>query len=153
DLAQVPWTKLKHAYGSATDTPQHLLALLSSVPAEREKALDALWASICHQGSIYEASCAAIPFLIRILDLVPEEQRPPLLILLADSAHRDWYANRDSQVLHVDHYFDSEHRRMVNVHKVWSIADFLKSGNEFHGNSSGELWVEGLAGEDRFERG
>jgi hypothetical protein len=41
-LQQVPWAQFSHAYGSATDTPSHLLALLSDEPEEREEALQAV---------------------------------------------------------------------------------------------------------------
>jgi hypothetical protein len=50
-LQQVPWAQFSHAYGSAVDTPSHLLALLSREAEEQENALSQLWASICHQGS------------------------------------------------------------------------------------------------------
>lgn len=75
-LQQVPWAQFSHAYGSATDTPSHLLALFSNEVEEREKALSQLWISICHQGSVYEASAVAVPFLIQILQEVPDEQKP-----------------------------------------------------------------------------
>src|SRR5204862_595687 len=78
-FSQIPWASIHHAYGPATDTPTHLLALLSEEPEEREAALEHLWASICHQGSIYEASAVAAVFLIQILTQVPDEQKPPLL--------------------------------------------------------------------------
>ena len=88
-LHHVPWADLSHAYGVATDTPHHLLALLSHDADTRGQALGELWASICHQGSVYEASCAAVPFLIRLLHEGPSEGRPAVLYLLAGLAHRD----------------------------------------------------------------
>src|SRR5579883_519172 len=122
-LNQIPWEALKHAYGPATDTPMHLLALLSENEEEREKALTRLWASICHQGSVYEASAVAAPFLIQILEQVPDEQKPPLLDLLDGLAVRHWYAGRDLMKLTM---VDTKHQR-------WrSSEQFLREGNHYH---------------------
>src|SRR5579859_3830535 len=69
-LNNIPWSQLTHLYGSAKDTPLHLLGLLSSRARERKEALYTLAISLCQD--ITEASCAAIPFLIQILEQVPE---------------------------------------------------------------------------------
>lgn len=94
-LNQIPWKSLEHAYGPATDTPTHLLALLSEDQEERKNALGQLWISICHQGNVYEASAAAAPFLIQILAQVPDEQKPSLLDLLYSLSGRYWAVGRD----------------------------------------------------------
>lgn len=131
DLNQVPWADLTHAYGGATDTPGHLLALRSDDPDERHRALDELWASICHQGSVYEASCAAVPFLIRLLREGPPEGRPSILYLLAGLAHRDWHVNRNVRTLSIEHTFDDEHR-MHDRQVWWCPGEFLTQGNVYH---------------------
>jgi hypothetical protein len=125
-MKQVAWKQLTHAYGSAEDTPEHLLALLSSDAQKREKALYDLWASLCHQGSVYEASCAAVPFLIEILSQVPDEQQPSILYLLAGLAHRDSYAQRDQRTLRIDHSTGN------HCHEWWSAEQFLQTGNAYH---------------------
>lgn len=132
EIERVPWAELTHAYGPAKDTPEHLIALLSNDSHVINRARSALWASICHQGSVYEASCAAVPFLIRILREVPNERRPDILSLLAGLAHRDWYANRDLRVLHIERDYDSEDKRMHEQQIWWSIGTFLEQGNEYH---------------------
>lgn len=122
-LNQISWKSLKHAYGPATDTPMHLLALLSEEEEERDKALARLWASICHQGSVYEASAVAASFLIQILEQVPDEQKPPLLDLLDGLAVRHWYVGRDLMKLTM---IDTKHQR-------WrSSEQFLREGNHYH---------------------
>ncbi|NUT20439.1 MAG: hypothetical protein HOV77_14735 [Hamadaea sp.] len=63
-LASVQWPRLLHAYGSAADTPEHLRALRSSDGQERREARSELISSIVHQGSRYEASAIAVPFLV-----------------------------------------------------------------------------------------
>ena len=128
-LNAIPWAHLTHAYGCARDTPLHLLALLSTNEEERESAWYHLYASICHQGSVYEASCAAIPFFIHLLEQVPEDQQITILSFLADLAHCDWYANRDQENLTVDHDFESPTR---NRHQRRSTGTFLQEGNKFH---------------------
>lgn len=130
-LNQLPWPELTHAYGQATDTPGHLLTLLSDNPNERSHALAELWASICHQGSVYEASCASVPFLIRLLQEGPADVRPAILYLLADLAHRDWHVQRNVRTLRIEHTFDEEHGNQWR-HTWWCPGEFLTRGNEYH---------------------
>ncbi|MFE7134401.1 HEAT repeat domain-containing protein [Streptomyces sp. NPDC057638] len=63
-LDHVHWTDLEHAYGEAEDLPETLRALLGTEEESRE-ALDELWGSILHQGTVYTATEAAVPFLAR----------------------------------------------------------------------------------------
>ena len=71
----IPWAGLEHAYGSADDVPGLLRALLSGDADDadgedgedgEDGALDGLFGSLCHQGSVYPASVYAVPFLARI---------------------------------------------------------------------------------------
>lgn len=61
-LDDIDWSALSHAYGSADDIPAHLRALSS--PEQADAALDALYGSLCHQGTRSPASAAAAPFVI-----------------------------------------------------------------------------------------
>jgi hypothetical protein len=65
-LDRVDWASLEHAYGPATDVPDMLRELASD--AEASHAFDRLFSSLNHQGSVYSATSAAIPFLIQILE-------------------------------------------------------------------------------------
>jgi hypothetical protein len=58
---------LRHAYGEASDVPKLIRALVSDHPGKREGALDALFSTIWHQGTVYQASAYAVPFLLRLL--------------------------------------------------------------------------------------
>ena len=63
------WTKLSHAYGSASDIPE-LLRQLAGMTGPRT-AYDSepwftLWSSLCHQGDVYDASYAAVPHIVEI---------------------------------------------------------------------------------------
>jgi hypothetical protein len=59
----ISWADLQHAYGPADDVTELLQALLSG---DADEALDELFSSLCHQGSVYSASVYAVPFLARI---------------------------------------------------------------------------------------
>ncbi len=58
------WYDLKGAYGSAEKVP-NILRRLYADPSDRE-ALDEAWGSLCHQGTIYTASIAAVPHLVSL---------------------------------------------------------------------------------------
>ncbi|NGO81977.1 HEAT repeat domain-containing protein [Streptomyces sp. 196(2019)] len=62
DLDALPWA----SYGSAEDVPGCLRALAGDDDAAAEEAQSELYGSILHQGSVYEASAKAVPFLARI---------------------------------------------------------------------------------------
>lgn len=80
---QTNWAALTHAYGSAEDVPGHLAALESDDAEQRRVALDALWSSLCHQGTVYEASRAAVPALASLMSKVRDvEVRVDVAILL-----------------------------------------------------------------------
>jgi hypothetical protein len=55
-LETTDWSKLHHAYGRATDTPDHLRALLREDLETRNKALSHLWSAIIHQGTPWTAT-------------------------------------------------------------------------------------------------
>ncbi|MFF2847122.1 hypothetical protein ACFVT5_12385 [Streptomyces sp. NPDC058001] len=59
------WSKLTHAYGSAEDIPP-LLDRLASDPTPEDWA--DLWSALCHQGSVYPASFASLPWLASVAD-------------------------------------------------------------------------------------
>lgn len=67
------WHELQDAYGAASDIPQLLRQLEAFPPQGRHDSepYASLWSSLCHQGSVYPASYAAVPHLIRILASAP----------------------------------------------------------------------------------
>ncbi|MFD8087592.1 hypothetical protein ACFV4F_38560 [Kitasatospora sp. NPDC059722] len=60
-----PWVTVNHAYGSAEDLPE-LLRAFAEGGEDAEEALDELYGSIVHQGTVYAASADAAPYLARI---------------------------------------------------------------------------------------
>ena len=45
-----------HAYGRATDTPEHLRALVTGDDDEVARAMDHLWSAVIHQGTPWTAT-------------------------------------------------------------------------------------------------
>ncbi|WDZ86163.1 HEAT repeat domain-containing protein [Micromonospora cathayae] len=85
-LDDIDWARLGHAYGSAADVPDQLRALRSPDEKVRKDALGALYANIFHQGTRYEASAYAVPFLLELLADPATPDRDWLLHLLTSLA-------------------------------------------------------------------
>jgi hypothetical protein len=79
-LAAINWHSLEHAYGPAGDVPGLLRDLASPDEETREQAHYELYGNLYHQGTIYEASAFAVPFL---LELVADESVPDRSWMLA----------------------------------------------------------------------
>ena len=74
-LSDTRWSEISHAYGFAIDTPD-LIRALTSYPESAgfdDEPWYSLWSSLCHQGDIYEASLAALPHIVNILELNPQK--------------------------------------------------------------------------------
>lgn len=85
-LDSVDWASLRHAYGEATNVPRLLRSLLSTDPRVRQEALDELFSNICHQGTVYPASAAAVPFLYELLTAPDVQDKSSIAYLLASIA-------------------------------------------------------------------
>ncbi len=82
-----PWSA---ACGSAVDrptrtgdTPDEIRLLRAADSDLRKDALERLASSICHQGSVYPASAAAVPFLARLALDPTQPDRSGIVRLLA----------------------------------------------------------------------
>jgi HEAT repeat protein/plasmid stability protein len=81
NLDDIDWSRLSHAYGPATDVPGWIRDLASA--GDVEGALYGLYASIVHQGTVYDASARVVPFLIELLQTDGVPTKPQILNLLA----------------------------------------------------------------------
>lgn len=81
-LDRIDWSSLRHACGSASDVPEQIRALASTSKPEREQALNDLLGNIWHQGTVYEASAYAVPFLIELVREPAVEGKVGILELL-----------------------------------------------------------------------
>lgn len=86
NLQTIPWHTLEHAYGPASDTPHHLKNLASDDEETRLDAYDYLSITIVHQGSVYEAAIAAIPFFFELLQAEKVKDKQNILDLLYEIA-------------------------------------------------------------------
>lgn len=71
-INDVPWSELWHAHGSAEDVPSMLVALQN--PDSCLEACADLHETVWHQGTIYPASAATLPFLFQIIQSSPKQR-------------------------------------------------------------------------------
>ncbi|MFD8736834.1 hypothetical protein ACFV06_18225 [Streptomyces sp. NPDC059618] len=88
ELDDVPWSELTHAYGPADDVPELIRALYGDDDEAAGEAIYEFHGNIYHQGTIYEASAPAVPFLAHAVLHAPG-RREDLLMLLAVLADHD----------------------------------------------------------------
>ncbi|MFE4976031.1 hypothetical protein ACFRAR_28490 [Kitasatospora sp. NPDC056651] len=78
DFRMTDWSQLSHAYGAAGDIPD----LLDRIAAEpNAEVWNDLWSALCHQGSVYSASFAALPWLAGTAESGNREQAVNALVL------------------------------------------------------------------------
>jgi PcrA/UvrD tudor domain len=92
-LDQIPWNDLTHAYGSAADVPDLLRSLGTASPdlQGEDSPLWQLFGNIWHQGTVYEATAYAVPFLIELAVDRRTPDRVGILSLLAEIAKGNSY--------------------------------------------------------------
>jgi hypothetical protein len=75
-LDSTRWLELTHAYGTAHDMPALLRQLYDPDGIRRTVATDetweALWSALIHQGSVFPASFAAVPYVVAAFERDPE---------------------------------------------------------------------------------
>ena len=81
-LESINWSMLHHAYGEATDVPDMLRAMASPDPGVRHQAYDDAYGNIFHQGSVYSATAASVPFLYELAQAPLAPDRHDALFLL-----------------------------------------------------------------------
>lgn len=100
-LDAVDWGGLTHAYGEATDVPDQIRALAASDKAGRTEALGDLFGNIWHQGTVYQATAFAVPFLIELLAGPEIAGKEGILQLLACIAEGTSYLEAHAGLLDV----------------------------------------------------
>lgn len=105
-LDDVAWAELDHAYGDADDVPA-LLRQAAVGGAGAREAVSGLWGSLFHQGSVYPATVAAVPFLVELARSAPtgRDEFVWLVGMLADPRHaygRDQPDVKAAVARHVD---------------------------------------------------
>jgi hypothetical protein len=90
-LDAIDWSALAHAYGPATDVPALLRAVAAGDEASRRAALGALFGNVWHQGTVYEATAAAVPFLVELAARTGAPDRDVVLALVGCIARGQSY--------------------------------------------------------------
>lgn len=113
-LDAVDWATLNQAYGPAVAVPDLLRGLGSSDATRRSEALEELWGTIWHQGTVYDCTPVVVPFLAEIVQAADVDcrTRAEVALLLAE------IASAASFVL------DDDPRR------IWSVGWRRDSGSE-----------------------
>ncbi|MFD7075842.1 hypothetical protein ACFV9G_16660, partial [Nocardioides sp. NPDC059952] len=74
------WAELRDAYGPAEQVPALLTAAEQS-GTELGPAWNAVWSHLCHQGTVYSASYAAVPLLADMCSRQPVRGVMPAVLL------------------------------------------------------------------------
>lgn len=85
-LDSIDWGTLKGCYRPAVEMPEFLRSLLSPVAEIRERAIEEIGSAIFHQGTVYDASPAVIPFLFELLDNEEAQDKENIVCLLTAMA-------------------------------------------------------------------
>jgi len=96
NLNAIDWSNITHAYGRATDLPATLRALAFGNGEECDRALWELHGNIWHQGTVYEATAYAVPFLLDLVKInhARSAEILSLLALIASgSSHLERHGN------------------------------------------------------------
>lgn len=120
-LDSVDWSSLQHAYGEASDVPDLIRSLAAPDRDARQNAIYELYGNIWHQGTVYEATAYAVPFLIELLQQPEVPDRHEIAVLLREigtgssylDVHGgfDWYRNER----HTSEFQEKLHRELAWV--------------------------------------
>lgn len=125
NLDNINWAGMNHAYGPATDVPDQLRAMASGNAKTQRKAIKSCYSNIYHQGTVYEATAYAVPFIVEILETTPDEKlKPEILDLLYHLSHGYSYID-------------------VHQHIDWAYNQETRESDEFKAELQRELsWVK-----------
>jgi len=119
-LNDISWKTLNHAYGSAEDVPDLIRALANEGDDIRDNTLYTLYSNLWHQGTVYQATAYAVPFLIELLNVPQVTRKYDILIYLAHLAVGNSYLDTH------DNTFLSEDRQDVYQTRLETELDYVK---------------------------
>ncbi len=103
-LDTIDWSQTSSCYGSAEKIPSAIRGLISDKTKTRHEALSTLHMELEHQGSVYQASAYAVPFLLELVAAPQTPEKGELVELLA-------YLG--SGGAHLGKHFESLERRLA----------------------------------------
>jgi hypothetical protein len=92
-LNAVPWDKLGHAYGKASEVPDLIRELASPEQKVYEEAIGRLWYTVIHQGTVYSSTAYVVPFFCELLEEPEVQNKTELLSYLKTIAQGASYAD------------------------------------------------------------
>jgi len=95
-IDKIDWSRIKHAYGPATDVPAQLRSLAFGDAEQRKRALWELHGNIWHQHTIYEATAFAVPFLVELVQNTAPDQEEVLSLIALIATGRSYLAVHQS---------------------------------------------------------
>ena len=119
-LNDISWETLNHAYGSAEDVPDLIRALVNESDDIRDNTLYTLYSNLWHQGTVYQATAYAIPFLIELLTVPQVTRKYDILIYLAHLAVGNSYLDTH------DKTFLANDRHDVYQTRLETELDYVK---------------------------
>ena len=123
------WALLRHAFGSASDVPA-LLQAAAGPSGGRDRAWAQLWDRLCHHGSVYSASAAAVPDLTRLAcdDSLRPADRAQATSLIAAIADGSSYLAVHGPVQ--PGRFSAAEREQLSVEQGW-VQDARRAAREY----------------------
>lgn len=119
-LEVINWHELEHAYGMADDVPELLRSLASADAPSRQDALSKLYSNIYHQGTVFEATVYAIPFLLELSQTEAVQDRDKILIYLAHLARSHSYLEERQNLLFYNDELDRpEFQVQIQHEMIW----------------------------------
>jgi HEAT repeat protein len=88
-LDNLAWDALEDAYGSSDDLPDLIRAAASMKEETAGEAVDELFGSVFHQGTVYSASVAVVPFVAELAVTPGVHHRRQLVAMLGGMADPD----------------------------------------------------------------
>lgn len=98
-MGDVPWDRLCHTYGWASDVPELLAQVGGGDEAAAERALMRLDNKICHQGGSSVAAPFCVPFLLRLAVDAPAPRRLGLVSVAVAAGRFDPFSTVRTDVL------------------------------------------------------
>src|SRR5260221_11060504 len=117
-LNTIDWPHVESCYGTSEEIAAAIRGLVSAEASVRGRARETLWMSLEHQGSVYEASALAVPFLLAILADPQTQDKGQLVHFLAHLGCRGlylghWYEDLQTRLVlqrmkEDEHYFSQD---------------------------------------------
>ena len=121
DLDEVDWHSLHHAHGEASDFPILINAALSVDAKDRQFALRLLYETIWHQGTIYQATAFAVPFIVKLIQSRDISNQVDFAMLFATIAQGE-----ASFVHGFKNEKDEKMWQEIYAHKGWDLHEKIK---------------------------